>query len=322
MDIRAETAPEVRPEEHPGEPKDKLLAGLGERVRLLRARRGMPRRVLAKTARVSERHLANLESGVGNVSVLVLRQVADALGCPIAELLGDETTSSPEWLLIREILHGRSRTELARAHAALAALFEGAPERDRRRDRIALIGLRGAGKSTLGRMLAETLAVPFVELGREITRLAGCSPSEIHALYGPNAYRRYEHQALLRVLADYPRAVIATGGGLVSEATTFSQLLANCLTIWLRASPEEHMNRVIAQGDLRPMADNAAAMEDLKLILAGRAAFYAKADLTLDTSGKSVGESFAELLNVLGIRSPPTHAKLEPPAPENRSRTF
>lgn len=275
--------------------KDRLLATLGERVRLLRARRAMPRRVLARAAGVSERHLANLESGVGNVSILVLRQVADALACPLAELLGDETTSNPEWLMIRDILHGRGAAELQVARNTLAGLFGAPRNAARRHDRIALIGLRGAGKTTLGRMLAEALDRPFVELGREITRLAGCSPSEIQALYGPNAYRRYERQALEAVLREHDRAVIATGGGLVSEPATFSLLLAECFTIWLRASPEEHMNRVIAQGDLRPMADNAEAMADLKMILAGRADFYAKADLAFDTSGRSVAESFAGL---------------------------
>lgn len=281
--------------------KDRLLATLGERVRMLRARRAMPRRMLARTAGVSERHLANLESGVGNVSILVLRQVAEALACPLAELLGDETTSSPEWLMIREILHGRGTAELQAAQNALASLF-GAPRREeRRRDRIALIGLRGAGKTTLGRMLAEALDRPFVELGREITRLAGCSPSEIQALYGPNAYRRYERQALEGALRDHEHVVIATGGGLVSEPATFSLLLAECFTVWLQASPEEHMNRVIAQGDLRPIADSAEAMEDLKMILAGRGAFYAKADLAFDTSGKSVAASFAGLRDALGV---------------------
>lgn len=280
--------------------RDPLLVALGGRVRLLRARRGMPRRVLAQTAAVSERHLANLEGGIGNVSILVLRQVAEALLCPLAELLGDETTASPEWLMIREILRGRSTTELARAQHALAVLFGGPEGQGRRRERVALIGLRGAGKTTLGRLLASAMDVPFIELSREISRLAGCSPSEIQALYGPNAYRRYERQALGQVLAAHPRAVVATGGGLVADPGTFSLLLENCMTVWLRASAAEHMSRVIAQGDLRPMADNEAAMEDLRMILAGREPFYAKADLTLDTSGRSVETSFADLRALLG----------------------
>lgn len=276
--------------------KDPLLFNLGRRVKLLRARRGMPRRVLAEEADVSERHLANLESGVGNVSVLVLNQVAHALDCSLAELLGDETTSSPEWLMIRKILQGRGQDQLEEAHRALADLFVGKNPGGRRGDRIALIGLRGAGKSTLGRMVATKLSRPFIELGAEITRLAGCSPAEIQNLYGPKAYRRYEHEALEETLQSHKACVIATAGGLVSEPATLDLLLTNCFTIWLQADPEDHMNRVIAQGDLRPMAGSKQAMDDLRLILEGRAAFYAKADLTFNTSGKSLDSAFAGLM--------------------------
>jgi XRE family aerobic/anaerobic benzoate catabolism transcriptional regulator len=262
---------------------------------LLRGRRGLTRKALAREAAVSERHLANLESGAGNASVLVLRQVAAALGSTLAELIGDETTASPEWLMIRDLLHGRSEADLERARAALAALFSGGADRARRDGRIALIGLRGAGKSTLGRMLADDLGVPFVELNREIARLAGCSVAEVHALYGLTAYRRYERRALEGVVGLHPRAVIATPGGIVSEASTFGYLLAHCYTVWLQAAPEEHMGRVIAQGDMRPMAGNREAMADLKRILAGRAAFYAKADVAVSTSGRSVAEAFSGL---------------------------
>ncbi|WP_245591349.1 helix-turn-helix transcriptional regulator [Derxia gummosa] len=279
----------------PADDREPFLVALGERVKLLRSRRGMPRRVLAETADVSERHLANLETGLGNVSVLVLRQVAQALECPIAELLGDETTASAEWLLIRDLLHGRDEAGLRRAREALTELFAEPSPKARRASRIALVGLRGAGKSTLGARLAQALGWPFIELSREIERIAGCAPSEIHALYGANAYRRYERRALEEVIELHPEAVIATPGGLVSEAATFNLLLSHCFTLWLRASPEEHMSRVIAQGDLRPMANNAQAMEDLKLILAGREPFYAKADLSFDTSGRTTEEAFAGL---------------------------
>jgi XRE family aerobic/anaerobic benzoate catabolism transcriptional regulator len=281
---------------NPAAQKDPLLEGLGKRVKILRARRGMPRRLLAQAADVSERHLANLESGIGNVSILVLQQVALALDCSLAELLGDETTNTPEWLMLRRLLHNRTPDEMAQAHRVLTEMFVGHTT-TARRQRIALIGLRGAGKSTLGKMVADALGRPFIELGREITRVAGGSPAEIQALYGPNAYRRYERQALEQVLKAHEACVIATAGGIVADAATLDYLLSHCTTIWLQADPEDHMNRVIAQGDLRPMAgDNRAAMEDLRLILEGRAAFYAKADMAFNTSGKTLNEAFDGLM--------------------------
>lgn len=270
-----------------------FLEALGGRVRNLRARRGLTRKALAAEAGVSERHLANLEGGSGNASVLILRAVADALGSTVAEIVGDETAQSAEWHLLRELLHGKSEEDLARARIAIAGLFE---KRDPTRTaRIALVGLRGAGKTTLGRMLASELDVPFVELSAEIEKLAGCPASEIHGLYGPTAYRRYELRALESALALHPRMVLSTPGGLVSEPGTLSLLLSRCYTVWLRATPEEHMRRVIAQGDMRPMAASREAMEDLKSILAGRSDFYAKADLAFDTSGISLGDAFLQL---------------------------
>ncbi len=278
------------------ETRHPFLLALGERVRELRARRGMTRKAVALAADVSERHLANLEYGMGNASILVLLQVARALQCELSELLGDVTTSSPEWLLIRELLAGRSEADLRQARQALGELFQdpGAARRARG-TRIALIGLRGAGKSTLGRRLADDLGYAFIELSREIEQFAGCGIHEIHNLYGTHAYRRYERRALEEALQIYPEVVIATPGGLVSDAANFNLLLEHCLTIWLQADPLDHMARVRAQGDLRPMAASGEAMEDLKRILAGRAAFYAKADLRLDTSQGSEDEVFARL---------------------------
>jgi XRE family aerobic/anaerobic benzoate catabolism transcriptional regulator len=282
--------------------RDPFLVALGERVRALRARKGMTRRALALASDVSERHLANLELGVGNASVLVLRQVAQALGSPLAELLGDETTASPEWLMIRELLRDRDEESLRRGRVALAALYGEPVAAAAKASRIALVGLRGAGKSTLGRKLADALGVPFVELNAEIERVAGCSLGEIHNLLGPAAYRRYERRALEEVIRKHQQAVIATPGGIVSEPATFNLLLAQCTTVWLQAAPEEHMQRVVAQGDLRPMAGNREAMDDLKRILAERAAFYGKADLKVDTSGKSLEQAFASLRSAVGAR--------------------
>ncbi len=283
-----------------------VLLALAERVRSQRARRGMTRKALAQAAGVSERHLANLEYGVGNASLLVLTQVASALNCPLAQIVGDVTTDTPEWLMLRELLANRSDAQLHQARLTLASLF-GAPSMEvTRRRRIALIGLRGAGKSSLGQMLALAMEVPFIELNREIERLAGCKPLEIHNLYGANAYRRYEQRALQEVLANCPTAVIATPGGLVSEPATFSLLLDQCFTVWLKAAPEEHMQRVTAQGDLRPMAGQREAMDDLKRILDGREAFYAKADLAYSTSDKSLEECFAGLLRAMQQALPGT----------------
>jgi XRE family transcriptional regulator, aerobic/anaerobic benzoate catabolism transcriptional regulator len=282
--------------------KDPFLASLGERTRALRSRRGLTRKGLAKAAEVSERHLANVEMGVGNASIQFLRQVAQALNCTLAELVGDETASSPEWLMIREILRGRGEPELSQARAALAGMFGAPASEAARRQRVALVGLRGAGKSTLGRMLAEHWGVPFVELNRSVEAVAGCSLSEIHSLYGPAAYRRYERRALDDTIQRFPRAVIATPGGIVSDPATFNLLLAHCYSVWLRASPEEHMSRVLAQGDTRPMSGNAEAMNDLRRILESRAAFYSKADEVFDTGDMTLADAFAGLQERLGAR--------------------
>lgn len=274
--------------------RDAFLVALGERVRRLRARRGMTRKELARAASVSERHLANLEHGIGNASILVLQSIANAFNCALAELVGDVTTSSPEWLLIRELLEDRNENDLQLARQALTELFEGRPimpPRNRLRQ-IALVGLRGAGKSTLGRMLAADIGYPFIELSSEIERVAGCGILEIHSLYGATAYRRYERRALEEALQLYPDMVLATPGGLVSEPSTMNLMLAHCYSVWVKATPEDHMARVMAQGDFRPMAGNNEAMADLKRILASREAFYSKADFICSTSNQSLEESF------------------------------
>ena len=277
-------------------PRHPFLVALGERVRNLRSRRGMTRKAVAQAAEVSERHLAYLEYGTGNASILVLLQVAQALHCDLSELLGDVTTSSPEWLMIRELLEHRSEPDLRRARQQLSELFHAPGAADRARTtRIAVIGLRGAGKSSLGQRLADDLGYAFIELSREIEQFAGCSIHEIHNLYGTNAYRRYERRALEEAIQIYPEVVIATPGGLVSDAANFNLLLQHCYTIWLQADPADHMSRVAAQGDMRPMAASPEAMDDLKRILAGRAAFYAKADLRFDTSAYTEEQAHREL---------------------------
>jgi XRE family transcriptional regulator, aerobic/anaerobic benzoate catabolism transcriptional regulator len=290
----------AKPVDAPGpneaEVKEPFLAALGERTKALRVRRGLTRKALARATGVSERHLANLEYGVGNASILILLQVAQALQCSLAELVGDFTTRSPEWLMLREMLAERDEAMLRRVRLAALELIGGGPPLSDgapvRSSRIALIGLRGAGKSTLGRMLAEDLDFPFVELSLEIEKLAGCSISEILGLYGQNAYRRYERRALEEAIEAYPEAIIATAGGLVSDLGSFNLLLRLCATVWLMADPEDHMSRVMAQGDLRPMAASREAMDDLKSILASRAPFYSKADTRVDTSAQPLAETF------------------------------
>lgn len=281
------------------EAKNPFLVALGERTRSLRSRRGMTRKALAVAADVSERHLANLEYGVGNASILVLLDVARALQCSLAELLGDVSTSTPEWLMLRELLEGRDEETLHRVRVAVGEMLgtggANASHGRKRSPQVALIGLRGAGKSTLGAMLAEDLGFPFVELSREIEKFAGCSISEIQALYGQNAYRRYERRALEESIQIYPEAVIATPGGIVSDPANFNLLLQHCTTVWLQAEPEDHMKRVLAQGDTRPMAASREAMDDLKSILAGRAAFYSKAEFQIDTSRQALEPTFLAL---------------------------
>lgn len=279
------------------EENDYLLA-LGERVRELRARRGMTRKMLAQQSGVSERYLAQLETGHGNISIILLRQIAQGLGFPLVDLVREEPEQSPELTLLIQYL---SRFP-PQTHEWARRLLQGELEssvRLARRQRVAFIGLRGAGKSTLARMLAEQRGVPFFELAKVIEQEAGAELSEIFSLYGQAAYRRYEKRALESVVAQHEAFVLVPGGGIVSEPANFDLLLTSCFTIWLRASPEEHMARVLAQGDYRPMNGNQEAMEDLKRILAGRSAMYSKADVTIDTSGKTVEESFEEILSVL-----------------------
>jgi XRE family aerobic/anaerobic benzoate catabolism transcriptional regulator len=255
----------------PGLDDNTFLRDLGQRLRLLRARRGMTRRILAKQSGVSERYISAVESGTGNGSILLLRALATALNVGLPALLESDADLLPP--------------PLARA-----------PDH---RDRIALIGLRGAGKSTLGRLLAQRQAVPFVELDREIEQDAGLGLGEIMELHGQVGFRRLERAVLDRITATHPRLVLAAGGGIVAEAATFARLLETCLTVWVKASPQEHMRRVIEQGDLRPMRDNRRSMDDLRAILSSREALYARADVQLDTAGRSVADSLDTLVSLL-----------------------
>jgi XRE family aerobic/anaerobic benzoate catabolism transcriptional regulator len=236
------------------------LSLLGDRVRAWRTENSMTRKALAQASGVSERYLAQLEAGEGNISVLLLRKVARAMGVPVETLVREEAP----------------------------------PQKC-----IALIGLRGAGKSTLGARLAGSLKVPFVELDREVEKEAGAALGEVFAMYGQDGFRRFERRALERVLAENPRAVIAAGGSLVTDPGTYKMLLERCTCVWLKASPEEHMARVIAQGDMRPFKGRSAALDEIRTLLADRDRLYRRADVVLDTSGKSTRASFSQLLSLV-----------------------
>jgi XRE family aerobic/anaerobic benzoate catabolism transcriptional regulator len=266
------------------------LTLLGERVRETRARRGMTRKLLARDSGVSERYLAQLETGQGNISILLLRQIARALDIPVESLVLQGPEPPVDLVHTTEFLRRLPAAELAEARRFLVQHFGGV-DVEARRGRLALLGLRGAGKSTLGAMLADRLEVPFLELDRLIEQESGVSLSAIFDLYGQSGFRRLERRCLDQVIERHPRFVLATGGSLVSEPATFERLLTMCFTVWLKATPEEHMQRVIAQGDMRPMADNRESMSDLERILEVREPLYRKADLTIDTSALSLEES-------------------------------
>jgi XRE family transcriptional regulator, aerobic/anaerobic benzoate catabolism transcriptional regulator len=236
------------------------LSLLGDRVRAWRSGQRMTRKALAAASGVSERYLAQLEAGEGNISVLLLRKVARAMGVPVESLVREERPAEKS---------------------------------------IALLGLRGAGKSTLGEKLAESLDLPFVELDKEVEREAGAELGEVFAMYGQDAFHRFERRALERVLAQHDRAVIATGGSLVTDAGTYKLLRDRCTCVWLKASPEEHMSRVIAQGDMRPFKGRSAALDEIRQLLAERDDLYRRADLVLDTSGKSARASLSQLLSLV-----------------------
>ncbi len=284
---------------------------LGDRVRQARARRGMTRKQLARDSGVSERYLAQIEGGKGNISVLMLRQLTKALNVSVGVLLFDGPEPPVELVHTVEFLRRLSLDELTLARQMLLHQFGGVDPAARHR-RIALIGLRGAGKSTLGAALAQRLEMPFLELDRLIEQESGLTLNVIFDFRGQNGFRQLERQCLEDAIQRHPRFVIATGGSLVSEPGTFERLLSSCFTVWLRASPEEHMQRVIVQGDLRPMSNNRDAMSDLKRILAEREVLYSKADIQVDTAGRTLEESLEVLIQAL--RDTPVRESITPAA--------
>jgi XRE family transcriptional regulator, aerobic/anaerobic benzoate catabolism transcriptional regulator len=279
-------AKQVRAENTP------LLREIGSTVRNERAKRGMTRKMLAKQSNMSERFVAQIELGEGNPSVLSLDAIARALTLDVFDLLPAVTFDEARrraFVHLRQLPVDEIKDFLnAFAHAK-------SPLPSAQGKRIALVGLRGAGKSTLGRMLAERLACPFIELDKMIEQDHGAPIATLFDVYGQGTFRRYERECLTRVVATNPSAVIATAGGIVAEEASLAQLLDQTHVIWLQASPAEHMRRVMEQGDFRPMARNRDAMNDLVAILDARAADYGRAHARLDTSGKNVEACVDEL---------------------------
>jgi XRE family transcriptional regulator, aerobic/anaerobic benzoate catabolism transcriptional regulator len=274
-----------------------FLEQLGQRVRTMRALRGMSRKVLARVSGISERYIAQLESGKGNVSIVLLRRVSNAMGAHLEDLI-PAAEASPDWAIIRDLLRKASPGQIAQARNILAGQA-GSARRAAPFAGIALIGLRGAGKSTLGKLLAKKIGWNFVELNKEIEAQNGLSVAEIIALYGQEGFRRMEQAALQQLLARNEPTVLATGGGIVSEPLTFDLVLSSFYTIWLKAEPEEHMARVRRQGDLRPMADDRSAMAELRNILVSREPLYARANAVVDTAGLSVDAAAARLIEAV-----------------------
>ncbi|MBV8848949.1 MAG: helix-turn-helix transcriptional regulator [Methylobacteriaceae bacterium] len=278
------------------DPESDFLERLGQRVRTMRALRGMSRKVLARVSGISERYVAQLESGKGNVSIVLLRRVSNAMGAHLEDLI-PTADPAPDWPVIRDLLRKATPAQIAQAKDLLAG--HGATSQRASFAGIALIGLRGAGKSTLGKILAKRIGWNFVELNKEIEAQNGLSIAEIIALYGQEGFRRMEQTALNQLLARKELMVLATGGGIVSEPLTFDLILSSFYTIWLKAEPEEHMGRVRKQGDLRPMADDRSAMAELRNILVSREPLYARASATVDTAGLSVDAAATRLIDTV-----------------------
>jgi XRE family aerobic/anaerobic benzoate catabolism transcriptional regulator len=290
----------ITPKEHGAKPQNAdeiFLSAVAKCVRAARSRRGMTRKQLADDSDVSERLLAQLEMGEGNISIVLLRRVTDALNISLTDLFMDVREPQPEKRFIQNLLERLPEERLKEVAQKLTREF--GEDVKLRWSRLALIGLRGAGKSTLGAKIAKEFKAPFVELDSEIEKDAGIPLAEIFSLYGQSGYRRIERRTLERVLQQFQRVIISIGGGVVSEKENYDYLLKNCFTIWIKAQPDEHMARVIAQGDFRAMADNDEAMEDLRRILEARESFYERADGTVDTSGETVDQSFAQLKAVI-----------------------
>lgn len=275
-----------------------LITRVGERVRKARELKGIPRRVLSEISGVSPRYLAQLEAGEGNISIGLLQRVAVALDHRIERLLGEDDPWVSEAGRVAELF----RVASPDTQNAVLGLLNPESLETKRAHRICLVGLRGAGKSTLGALAGKALGIPFVELNREIEEHSGMPVDEVLALYGQEGYRRLEAEAINRIICTHDTMILAVAGGIVAEPDTYNTLLSHFHTIWVKTSPDEHMSRVRAQGDERPMAGNPEAMEQLKSILTTRESLYARALAQLNTSGQTVDTSLAQLLDLIESR--------------------
>jgi XRE family transcriptional regulator, aerobic/anaerobic benzoate catabolism transcriptional regulator len=294
------TTGEPRAPRGPLPESDALLRAIGSRLRLIRTQRGMTRRLLSGRSGVSERYIAQVEAGRGNGSVLLLHALASALAVSVVKLLEDPLEQNTLGARLARVAARLTPAEAEQAVGWLEERFLGAAASVRRHRRISLVGLRGAGKTSLGRLLAERLHVPFFELDQEIAREAAVDLSELFDRHGQAGYRRLQQQVLERLLHEGDAAVIATSGSIVAEPATYELLLQHCLTVWVRTSPEEHMQRVLGQSDLRPIHDSTQALDELRAILASREELYRRADLHLDTGGRTLPDSLLDLLQLLG----------------------
>ena len=301
----------VEPALEAGREEASFVAEIGRLVRLGRAKRGITRRQLAADSGLSERYLAQIEGGQGNPSAIVLNTLARAIDVPIIDLLPRMAARSTALSRILDLLTKVPASELPSVATLIEERVAAASSSDRGR-RIALVGLRGAGKSTLGRGLADRLGVPFIELNRLVEQDYGASVPLLIEMSGLNTFRRYERACLERVIGEHEAAVIATAGGIVSNPDTYTLLLRRTHTIWVKAMPHEHMSRVMEQGDFRPMAQNREAMSDLVSILEARRDDYGRAEAALDTSGKTVAQSLTALLALVAPYAGDA-AKVRPP---------
>lgn len=271
------------------------IAAVGLRVRELREQQGLSRRRLSEVSGVSQRYLAQLETGAGNITIGLLRAVARALGCSAAELAAEIT--GPNAPIAELLQHYRNASD--KQQLRLMALLRPQADQPVRAHRLALIGMRGAGKSTLGQMLARRCKAPLLELNRHIEQHSGMTIHDVMAIYGQEGYRRMERQSLEALALENDRMILAVSGGIVTDEHTFALLRHRCHTIWLKTTPEEHMTRVRAQGDFRPMAGHPSAIGELREILAAREPLYAQADVVLDTTGKPLEESLRHLQRIV-----------------------